>query len=203
MARKYLKTDYPIDQELHEKLKKYNEVIGGKRVKIIETASTNLVDRLYDKILSAIEVPNQRTKGDILRAMASYMVIRQFSERNIKEEYTQTDYSEDDATFILQRIGEFIQPKLHPLVNEKSIRAREPRKRDNAKDIILRFLIAVKQKGKNGAQLSVIQEVVEKEIPGFHYQSTINAMKELVIKEGRVEKVPGAKGFYRIIEKEE
>jgi hypothetical protein len=202
MARKYLKTDYPIDQELHEKLKKYNEVIGKQRIKIIETAPINLVDPIYDRILSAIEVPNQRTKGDVLRAMASFMVIRHLSEGNIKEAYTEADYSEDDAVFILQRIGEFIQPKLHPLVNDKSIRAKEPRKRDNAKDIILRFLTAVKQKGKNGAQLAVIHEVVEKEIPGFHYQSTINAIKEL-IKDRLVEKVPGAKGFYRIKEREE
>jgi hypothetical protein len=202
MARKYMKIDYAIDLKLHKRLKQHNQILSKIKIKTIETAPINLVDPIYDKILEAIEVPNQRIKGDILRAMAAHMVLRHIGEGNRKEEYTQEDYTREDAEFILKRISEFTEPRLHPLITDSSISDREPRKRDNAKDIIHRFLIAVKKKGKNGVQLSVIHEVVEKEIPGFHYQSTINAMKEL-IKEGVVEKVPGARGFYRIKDKEE
>jgi hypothetical protein len=202
MAQRYLKTNFALNQVLHERLKQENEQLCKVKINSIETAPETLLNPIYDAVCAELNIPDARIKGDILRAAAAHMVLRNRSQGYVKEQYTKSDYTNEDIAFVLGRINEFIEPRISPLVSDDQIKIGKPlRKRDEAKDLIISFLQTAKQSGKIGEQLAALHAMVEKQIPGVHYQTVVNAVNELV-QEGVVERVPEAHGFYNLVEKE-
>ncbi len=200
MARKYLKTDFKLDIEAHQRLKVQNEQLCKVKIKSIETPPEALLEPVYERIFEEIEIPDLRIKGDLLRTAAAHMVLRHFAQDNLKEEYTQNDYTSQDIDFVLSKIYEFTDPRVSPLIADEYIKVGKPRKRDEAKTLICDFLLASKQQGKPGEQLAALSSFVNSKTPGVHYQTVVNSVNEL-IKEGTVERVTGMHGYYRLLQK--
>jgi hypothetical protein len=192
-----------LDTRLFELLKAKNIELCQTRISSIETAPEELLKPVYDAISAKVDVPDARIKGDLLRAAAAHMVIRNRGEGNIKEQYCKGHYSKEDIIFLLKRIDDFIEPKVSPLVADEQIKIGKPlRKRDEAKEIIIELLKNAKQTNTISEQLSTLHGEVARKIPGFHYLSAVNSVNELV-REGIIERVPHAHGFYRLVEKED
>ena len=198
IAKKCFKEDYSLDKDLQDQLKQYNERLCRVKIKYIDAPPHVLLKPVYEKLFTLTETPDFRIKGDILRTAAAHMVLRHFSQGNVKEIYTEQDYSLEDVNFISEELSNFVEPRLNPLVAEGY--TGRSRKRDFAKNHICSFLEGSKREGKIGEPLRAIVAYVHSKMPYVHYQTINNAKNEL-IKEGKVEKVPGTRGYYRLVEK--
>ncbi len=200
IAKECFKEEYSLDKDLQEQLKQQNEMLCKVKIKSLETPPHDLMTPVYEKLFDLTAIPDFRVKGDILRTAASHMVLRQFSEGNAKEVYTKQDYSPKDVIFISEKLRDFVEPRINPLVAEGYSALEKTRKRDLAKGHSCRFLESSKRDGKIGEPLRAIITYVHSKMPYVHYQTVNNALQELV-KEGKAEKVPGMRGYYRLVEK--
>ena len=200
IAKKCFRGAYALDTGLQKQLKRHNEVLCKVEIESIEAPPHDLLKPVYEKLFTLTEIPDFRIKGDILRTTAAHMVLRHFSGGNIKEVYTKQDYTREDVDFVSERLGGFVEPRINPLVTKGYPEIRKTRKRDYAKRHICSFLEASKRKGKIGEPLRALVAYVNSKMPDVHYQTVVNAMKEL-LRGGKVEKVSGMHGYYRLIEK--
>lgn len=198
IARKCFREDYSLDKDLQEQLKRQNEKLCAVRIKSIDAPPHHLLKPVYEKLFTLTEIPDFRIKGGLLRATAAHMVLRHFDQGNTKDAYTEQDYTADDISFVSERVNDFVEPRINPLVTEGHF--RKPRKRDYVKKHICDYLKASKLAGKTSEPLLVIYMYVHSRMPGVHYQTTVNGVKEL-LREGKVERVPGVHGHYRLVEK--
>ena len=200
IARDSFRQDYSLDMALREQLKQRNEKLCMVRIKSIDAPSHDLLKPVYEKLFTLTEIPDFRIKGDLIRTVAAHMVLRHFDQGNAKEVYVEQDYSVEDVRFVSERIVDFVEPRINPLVVERY--TGRARKRDYVKNLIYDFLEASKRAGKAGERFGTIYMYISSQMPGVHYQTVVNAMKEL-LKEGKVEKVLGMRGYYRVVEKKE
>jgi len=197
IARECLQEEHVLDVSLQEKLRQQNEILSQTRIKSIETAPNNLIKPLYERFFALTEIPDFRIKGDVLRATAAHMVIRNFSQGNAKEVYTASDYSVEDADFVAERLGDFIEPRINPLVAEGYPEVETQHSKQYVKLHVCNFLEASKSNGNNGEPLRAIVEYVQSKV-SVHYQTVRNAVQELV-SQSRVEKNPERFGYYRLV----
>lgn len=191
--------DYSLDVfALQEQLKKQNERLCKVRIRSIEAPPHDLLKPVYEKLFTLAEIPDFRIKGDIIRTAAAHMVLRHLNQGNVKEVYSEQDYSGDEIQFVSERLKDFVEPRLDPLF--ASSYTGRSRKRDYVRGFVCSFLRACKRGGKIGAPLRVIVAYVQSKMSDVHYQTVNNALQEL-LGEGKVERVPGVRGHYRIVEK--
>lgn len=200
IARDSFSENYSLDvYPLLEQLKQQNEKFCKVKIKSIEAPAHDLMKPVYEKLFALAKIPDFRIKGDLLRIAAAHMVLRNFSQGNAKDVYTEQDYSAEDINFISQRIQDFVEPRLNPLVAPGYV--GRSRKRDFVRGFICSFLKAYQRQGKIGAPLRIIVAYVKSKMSDVHYQTVNNALQELVT-EGTIEKVPGMHGYYRLVQKE-
>lgn len=200
IAQKCFEDSYALDLGLQEQLRKQNELLCKVRIKSIEAPPTDLLKSVNERVFALTETPDYRVKGDLIRTIASHMVIRQFNEGNAKEVYAKQDYSLEDVNFVLERLNNFVDPRINPLVSYGYSEAGKTRKRDTVKVHICSFLEVSKRSGGIGEPLGAIHAYVCSQMSCVHYQTVVNAMKELV-EESVVEKAPEKFGHYRLVDK--
>lgn len=129
IANACFKEDYSLNTSLQEQLKQENEMLCKTKIKSIEAPPSGLLKPVYGKLFTLTEIPDFRIKGDILRTVAAHMVLRHFSEGNIKEVYTGQGYSLEDVNFVTERLVDFVEPRINPLVagNSTLISKRKPK----------------------------------------------------------------------------
>ena len=200
IAAEYLQENHVLDKSLQQQLKAQNTTLSKTRIISMDAAPNNLLKPIYSKLLTLTEIPDMRIKGDILRTAAAHMVLRHFAEGNLKEVYTEQDYSIAEVDFISERLNEFVEPRIRPLVADGYSEIETERVGYRVSTHIDAFLTASKSEGKMGEPLKAIVDYVQSKMP-VHYQTVRNNLQELV-RQGKVEKVPEKFGYYRLTEKE-
>jgi len=200
MARNTFGGDFCVDKTLQEQLRNQNEELCKTEIKSIDAPIHAMLKPIYDQLFAITEIPDFRIKGDIIRTVAAHMVMRHFDQRNLKEVYTDQDYTVEDIQFICERINDFVQPRISPLVSEGY--SGTTRKRDETKELACTFLKTSYGQGTAGEPLRAIIAYVQNRMSNVHYQTIINALQEL-LREHKLEKVPDMHGYYRLVEKKE
>jgi hypothetical protein len=200
IAAEYLHENHVLDMSLQQQLKAQNTIISKTKITSIAAAPNQLLKPIYSKLLALTEIPDLRIKGDILRTAAAHMVLRHFADGNLKEVYTEQDYSIAEVDFISERLNEFVEPRIRPLVADGYSEIETERVGYRVRTHIDAFLTASKSEGKMGEPLKAIVDDVQSKI-SVHYQTVRNNLQELV-RQGKVEKVPEKFGYYRLTEKE-
>ena len=201
IAKECFNKKYTLDVKARDQLKEQNESLCKVKIKSIETPPHEILKSVYEKVFELTEIPDFRIQGDIIRSISAHMVLRHFSQGNLKEVYTERDYSIEDVNFISERLSSFIKPRIKPLVAGE-VYSRRPRKRDAVKRCVLDFVKVCKHQGIQWVQLKAIIAHVQSKIPDVHYQTIINAVNDLV-NEGKLQKKPDIRGYYGLVEKED
>jgi hypothetical protein len=202
MAKNCFNGEHGLNIEALEQLRKRNEELSKVKVELVETIPPALLKLVLDRVFDLTRIPDYRILGDLHRCAAAFMVLRHFAQGNLREAYVGKDYANDDAEFLLQKVNDFVEPRLNPIMSNGYAKLGKMRVRDHAKRHVLIFLEASSRQGRNGESLASIHLYVCERIPGVHFQTINNGLREL-LKEGRIERVLEKYGYYRIVKKGE
>jgi hypothetical protein len=202
IARECFDTEFSLDRMAQERLRKHNEALACARIDSVETPPHSKIKALNDLIFSLARVPDFRLFGDIIRTVSSHMLLRLYSQGILQNQYMQTNYSDDDFDYVADKLDDFVEPRLHPLVANDFATIKRGRIRDDVKDIVVGFLENAVLSDVDGEALASINSTVVSKMPRVHFQTINNAIGEL-LKENVIERVPNRRGFYRICLKEE
>lgn len=197
IAQQCFRNNYALDKNLQQKLKHSNERLCRSRIESIDAAPHDLLRTVYERLFTIAEIPDFRVKGDIIRAVAAHMVLRFFNQGKSKTVYSVQDYTQADIDFVSERLQDFVEPRISPLVLEGYSRIGRGRKRDRVKHHIRMLLKASEHKGRIGEPLRTIVAYVQRNMQSVHFQ-TINNAKDDLINEHKIEKVTGMHGYYRL-----
>ena len=204
-ASQHLHTEYKLDQEALDQLKRLNSALVRIKVKRMLRPSESLMKPIYvdlealvqDEVkenprLTFADVVNPRLKDDVIRELVAHAFLGTASQNGLQD-IEELEYTQEDVNFILERLHHFIEFAVDPIIAPGYMRLARGSKKDKVKAAAVEFL-------SDGVERH-IDEIIKALDPLNVCQATVyNALNELK-REDRITSLRF--GYYQIVRREE